>query len=111
MLGRMRARAADERVRAFVDQGRNDLACLRAVELDHDYQHAWSNLGLAYKRAALAGAAHPRRIYPPAAAYLARRRAQGSTGREARRGLKRDTCRRILQAWRACFPQPLAAVA
>ena len=51
------------------------------------------------------------RMYEPARAYLARRRAEGRTDREARRALKRLLCRRIIQAWRACFDQPLAAAA
>jgi len=51
------------------------------------------------------------RTYEPARAYLARRRAEGRTDREARRALKRLICRRIIQAWRACFDQPLAAAA
>lgn len=51
------------------------------------------------------------RMYEPARAYLARRRAEGRTDREARRALKRLICRRIIQAWRACFDQPLAVAA
>lgn len=51
------------------------------------------------------------RRYEPARTYLARRRAEGRTDREARRALKRLICRRIIQAWRACFDQPLAVAA
>jgi transposase len=51
------------------------------------------------------------RTYEPARTYLARRRAEGRTDREARRALKRLICRRIVQAWRACFEQPLAVAA
>jgi transposase len=51
------------------------------------------------------------RIYPPARAYLLRRQTEGKTAREARRALKRLICRRIIQAWRACFESPLAAAA
>jgi transposase len=51
------------------------------------------------------------RMYEPARIYLARRRSEGRTDREARRALKRLICRRIIQAWRACFDQPLAAAA
>jgi transposase len=51
------------------------------------------------------------RTYAPAREYLARRRAEGRTDREARRALKRLICRRIIQAWRACFDQPLAQAA
>lgn len=51
------------------------------------------------------------RMYEPARVYLARRRAEGRTAREARRALKRLICRRIIQAWRACFEQPLAPAA
>ena len=51
------------------------------------------------------------RMYEPARTYLARRRSEGRTDREARRALKRLICRRIIQAWRACFDQPLAAAA
>src|ERR1700730_18350217 len=53
MLGRIQARAANKRGRAFADQGHDDLAeraYVRAIELDHDYEHAWFNLGLVYKR-------------------------------------------------------------
>lgn len=38
------------------------------------------------------------RIYPPAHAYLADRRVQGRTGREARRALKRLVVRRVFHA-------------
>lgn len=51
------------------------------------------------------------RTYAPARTYLARRRAEGRTDREARRALKRLICRRIIQAWRACFDQPVATAA
>jgi transposase len=51
------------------------------------------------------------RMYEPARIYLARRRAEGRTDREARRALKRLICRRIIQAWRACFETPLVAAA
>jgi transposase len=51
------------------------------------------------------------RMYGPARIYLARRRAEGRTDREARRALKRLLCRRIIQAWRACFDAPLTAAA
>jgi transposase len=51
------------------------------------------------------------RTYEPARLYLARRRAEGRTDREARRALKRLICRRIIQAWRACFDRPLVAAA
>ncbi len=45
------------------------------------------------------------RIYPPAQAYLARRRAEGLTDREARRALKRHLVRRVFRAWVACFAE------
>jgi len=64
-------------------------------------------LNLALHRVVLTQA----RTYGPALTYLARRRAEGRTPREARRALKRLICRRIIQAWRACFDQPLAAAA
>lgn len=51
------------------------------------------------------------RIYPPAQAYLARRRAEGRSAREARRALKRLLVRRVFRAWRACFETSLEAVA
>lgn len=51
------------------------------------------------------------RIYPPARAYLARRRADGLTDREARRALKRHLVRRVYRAWLACFSSQLEAVA
>ena len=43
------------------------------------------------------------RIYPPAQAYLARRKAAGRTAREARRALKRLFVRRVFRGWSACF--------
>jgi transposase len=43
------------------------------------------------------------RIYPPAQAYLARRKAEGRTDREARRALKRLIVRRVYRGWQACF--------
>ncbi len=51
------------------------------------------------------------RIYPPARAYLARRRADGLTDREARRALKRHLVRRVYRAWVACFRSQDEAVA
>ncbi len=39
---------------------------------------------------------------PDARAYLARRRAEGKTDREARRALKRFICRAIWRTWRDC---------
>lgn len=39
---------------------------------------------------------------PGARAYLARRRSEGKTDREARRALKRFLCRPILRAWQDC---------
>lgn len=51
------------------------------------------------------------RIYPPAKEYLARRRAEGRTAREARRALKRLIVRRVYRAWRACFDTALERVA
>lgn len=43
------------------------------------------------------------RTYAPAQAYLARRRAEGRTDREARRALKRFVARRVFNALVACF--------
>jgi len=43
------------------------------------------------------------RSYPPARAYLERRRSEGLTAREARRALKRHLVRRVFHAWRACY--------
>lgn len=40
------------------------------------------------------------RGHPPAREYLARRRSEGKTDREARRALKRYLCRPILHAWK-----------
>lgn len=51
------------------------------------------------------------RIYPPAQAYLARRKAEGRTAREARRALKRLLVRRVFRAWSECFATSLEAVA
>ncbi len=43
------------------------------------------------------------RIYPPAQAYLARRRSEGLTAREARRALKRHLVRRVYRSWLESF--------
>jgi transposase len=43
------------------------------------------------------------RIYGPARTYVAKRRAEGRTAREARRALKRFIARRVWHAWVACF--------
>jgi transposase len=51
------------------------------------------------------------RIYPPAQAYLARRRAEGRTAREARRALKRLIVRRVFHALCDCFDQRIERVA
>ena len=51
------------------------------------------------------------RIYPPAKAYLARRKAEGRTDREARRALKRLIVRRVFHALSDCFDQSLERVA
>jgi len=51
------------------------------------------------------------RIYPPAQAYLARRRAEGRTDREARRALKRLIVRRVFRALCTSFDQSLERVA
>jgi transposase len=47
------------------------------------------------------------RCHPPAQAYLARKRAEGKTAREARRCLKRYLIRAIWHAWQQCEPIPL----
>lgn len=51
------------------------------------------------------------RIYPPAQLYLARRRAEGRTAREARRALKRLIVRRVFHALCSCFDRSLERVA
>jgi len=51
------------------------------------------------------------RIYAPAQQYLARRRAEGRTSREARRALKRLIVRRVHRAWRGCFEASVERVA
>src|SRR5207247_6585187 len=51
------------------------------------------------------------RIYPPAQAYLARRKGEGRTAREARRALKRLIVRRVFHALSSCFGQSLERVA
>jgi transposase len=43
------------------------------------------------------------RIYPPAQAYLARRKQEGRTPREARRALKRLLVRSVWRQWQACW--------
>jgi transposase len=47
------------------------------------------------------------RCHPPSQAYLARKRAEGKTAREARRCLKRSIIRAIWKAWQHCEPVPL----
>ena len=50
------------------------------------------------------------RIYPPAQAYLARRKQEGRTPREARRALKRLLVRSVWRQWQACWsPTPAPA--
>jgi transposase len=51
------------------------------------------------------------RIYPPAQAYLERRRAEGRTPREARRALKRFVARRVFNALGECFSSRIEVVA
>ena len=51
------------------------------------------------------------RIYPPARAYLDRRRTEGRSDREARRALKRHVARRVFHALQQCFRPTLEAVA
>lgn len=51
------------------------------------------------------------RIYEPARAYLARRRAEGRTAREARRALKRHLVRRVYRAWLECFSSDAERIA
>ncbi len=47
------------------------------------------------------------RIYPPAQRYLARRKQEGRTPREARRALKRLLVRSVWRQWQACWsPTP-----
>jgi transposase len=56
-------------------------------------------LNLAFHRIVLTQA----RMYEPAQAYLARRKTEGLSKREARRALKRLLVRRVYHAWCACF--------
>ena len=51
------------------------------------------------------------RMYPPARAYLKRRRAEGRTAREARRALKRHLVRRVYRAWIESFTSTAERVA
>jgi transposase len=51
------------------------------------------------------------RTYEPARTYLARRRAEGLTAREARRALKRFVARRVFHALTECFGTSSEAVA
>lgn len=51
------------------------------------------------------------RTYEPARVYLARRRAEGLTAREARRALKRFVARRVFNALSECFASSLETVA
>lgn len=50
------------------------------------------------------------RCHPDAITYLARRRADGKSRREAVRALKRFIIRRIWRLWQACTPAPMQAV-
>lgn len=47
------------------------------------------------------------RGYPAAQAYLARKRAEGKSDREARRALKRFIARAVWRTWRGCTPPSL----
>ena len=51
------------------------------------------------------------RMYAPAQTYLARRRAEGLTAREARRALKRLIVRRVFHALCTCFDRSIERVA
>lgn len=51
------------------------------------------------------------RTYEPARIYLARRRAEGCTAREARRALKRFVARRVFRALTECFRADVEVVA
>jgi len=105
-LGRPRRGFADEQLAAM--SGAAPLEASSAGEVRHRLNRGGNRrLNLALHRIVLTQS----RIYPPARIYLLRRRAEGKTPREARRALKRHICRRIIQAWRACFDQPLAVAA
>lgn len=105
-IGRPRDGFGDEQLAAL--SGTAPLEASSAGDVRHRLNRGGNRrLNLALHRIVLTQA----RIHPPARAYLLRRQAEGKTAREARRALKRLICRRIIQAWRACFDQPLAAAA
>ncbi len=105
-LGAPRAGFGDEQLAAMA--GVAPLEASSAGAIRHRVNRSGNRrLNLALHRIVLTQA----RTYEPARTYLARRRAEGRTDREARRALKRLICRRIIQAWRACFDQPLATAA
>jgi transposase len=105
-LGRPRAGFGDEQLAALA--GVAPLEASSAGTTRHRLNRGGNRrLNLALHRIVLTQG----RMYPPAMTYLARRQAEGKTAREARRALKRQICRRIVQSWRACFEQPLAAAA
>lgn len=105
-LGRPRDDFGDEQLAAL--SGTAPLEASSAGQTRHRLNRGGNRrLNLALHRIVLTQA----RMYPPARAYLLRRQAEGKTAREARRALKRLICRRIVQAWRACFERPLAAAA
>ncbi len=105
-LGRPRAGFGDQQLAAMA--GAAPLEASSAGGTRHRLNRGGNRrLNLALHRIVLTQG----RIYPPATAYLARRRTEGKTAREARRALKRHLCRRIVQAWRACFEQSLPAAA
>jgi transposase len=105
-LGRPREGFGDEQLAAL--SGAAPLEASSAGATRHRLNRGGNRrLNLALHRIVLTQA----RIYEPARTYLRRRQAEGKTAREARRALKRLICRRIVQAWRACFQQPLAVAA
>jgi len=105
-LGRPRPGFADEQLAAL--SGAAPLEASSAGGTRHRLNRGGNRrLNLALHRIVLTQG----RMYAPAKTYLLRRQAEGKTAREARRALKRLICRRIVQAWRACFESPLAVAA
>jgi transposase len=105
-LGRPRPGFADEQLAAL--SGAAPLEASSAGTTRHRLNRGGNRrLNLALHRIVLTQG----RIYAPARTYLLRRQAEGKTAREARHALKRLICRRIIQAWRACFEHPLAVAA
>jgi len=105
-LGRPRAGFGEEQLAAL--SATAPLEASSAGEIRHRLNRGGNRrLNLAFHRIVLTQG----RMYAPARAYLARRKTEGLTKREARRALKRLLVRRVYRAWCACFEINIERVA